>query len=186
MILSIHQPNFMPWVPFFDKMRMCDVFVLLTHCQFEKNGYQNRFQMDNKWWTMRVVKSSINTEIAGKHYVSPHEDWERIKRSLRGYSRTLSMFDDCISEKLADTNTSIIRKIAASLGIKTEIFNDNPTTLHSTERLVDICKQYGADTYIAGAGGRDYMDLSLFERAGITVRFHEVLKQELPILKVLA
>jgi hypothetical protein len=38
----------MPWYPFFEKMQQADVFILLGHCQFEKNGFQNRFSINNK------------------------------------------------------------------------------------------------------------------------------------------
>ena len=37
MILAIHQPNFFPWWPYFEKIEQADMFVFLTHCQFEKN-----------------------------------------------------------------------------------------------------------------------------------------------------
>lgn len=40
-----------------------------------------------------------------------------------------------------------------------------------TGRLVDICKRLGADTYLSGAGGQGYLDLSQFEAAGIRVAF---------------
>ena len=56
MRLAIHQPNFMPWYPFFEKIKNCDKFIMLTHCQFEKNGYQNRFNLNDKWYTMSVKK----------------------------------------------------------------------------------------------------------------------------------
>ncbi len=57
MIISIHQPNFMPWNPFFEKIQQSDMFVCLTQCQFEKNGYQNRFNFNDKWYTMSVKKT---------------------------------------------------------------------------------------------------------------------------------
>ena len=34
----------------------------------------------------------------------------------------------------------------------------------STERIIDLCKKTGADTYLSGAGGKDYMDVTLFEK----------------------
>ena len=59
MIISIHQPNFMPWNPFFEKIQQSDLFVFLTHCQFEKGGYQNRFNYNNKWYTMSTSRGLI-------------------------------------------------------------------------------------------------------------------------------
>ena len=70
MILTIHQPNFMPWYPFFQKMEQADIFVLLGNCQFEKNGFQNRFQMQGLWNTLSVKKGTHS--IIEKQYVNPH------------------------------------------------------------------------------------------------------------------
>ena len=46
MRVSIHQPNFVPWYPFFQKIKEVDKFIILKECQFEKNGYQNRFNFN--------------------------------------------------------------------------------------------------------------------------------------------
>ena len=67
MIVAIHQPNFIPWLPFFDKMAAADVFVILSECQFEKNGFQNRFQR-NGWNTMSVASGLA--PIREKQYVA--------------------------------------------------------------------------------------------------------------------
>jgi hypothetical protein len=42
-----------------------------------------------------------------------------------------------------------------------------------TDRLIDICQTLGADTYLAGQGGADYMDLQRFEENGIQVIVQE-------------
>ncbi|MFH1618387.1 MAG: WbqC family protein [bacterium] len=48
-----------------------------------------------------------------------------------------------------------------------------PVAGRASERLVNLCRRFGADTYLAGAGGRDYMDPGIFEKAGIKVVFQE-------------
>ena len=64
MKISIHQPNFVPWYPFFQKIQQCDKFIILTHCQFEKNGYQNRFNFNDKGWvTLRKTESPNTAKI---------------------------------------------------------------------------------------------------------------------------
>ena len=50
-----------------------------------------------------------------------------------------------------------------------EIVND----LSSTELLVEICKNLNATTYLSGPSGRDYLDIQLFDAAGIKVEFFE-------------
>ena len=80
MILAIHQPNFFPWWPYFEKIEQADMFVFLTHCQFEKNGYQNRFNHNDNWYTMSVKRGM--KPISEKEYLNPIKDWDRIKSNL--------------------------------------------------------------------------------------------------------
>ncbi len=174
MIISIHQPNFIPWYPFFDKIKQSDLFVILKHCQFEKNNYQNRFSYRDKWHTMSVNKGLES--IISKKYLDVDSDWNRIKTNLKDKKYILSNFDDCITENLADTNTKIIIKICNLLKINTKIVYDYPTDLKSNERLIDICKHYGAKTYLAGSGGKNYMDVERFKSEKIDVVFQDLNK----------
>lgn len=160
MKISIHQPNFFPWYPFFQKIEQADLFVILKEVQFEKNNFQNRFNFQNGWYTMSVHKGLV--PIKEKKYFDPYSDWEKIKSKLIKYKIILDQFDDCISNDLLQTNTQIINKICKFLEIKTKIVFDYETKLKSSERLVDICQKYNATTYISGIGGKKYLDLSLF------------------------
>jgi len=184
MIVSIHQPNFMPWLPFFKKIEMVDKFIILQNCQFEKNNFQNRFNIGDKWYTLSVNKGL--EPIVNKKYVKPTDDWLRIKNNLKEYKNVLNVFDDCISESLCETNSNIIKKICNILDIKTEILFDYLTDLKSTERLVDICLKNGATEYVAGSSGRKYMDLKLFDDQNIKVTFQTTNKEDMvPIIEVL-
>ena len=79
-------------------------------------------------------------------------------------------------EFISELNIFMIEHIRTALNLA-----DKPTALASdfklsddpTGRLIDICRALGADTYLAGAGGHDYMDLELFKKAGIKVIFQE-------------
>ena len=152
MIVTIHQPNFMPWYPFFQKIQQADIFVLLGHCQFEKNGFQNRFNLDSRWNTMSVKK--------GLEYINKKQYID-------------SKMDELITDNLYQTNTAIIHHLVKKLDINTKIVEDYPTNLTSTARLVDICKRYGATTYLAGQGGKDYLNEELFKQENIQVIYQE-------------
>src|SRR5207249_11577269 len=41
-VVTIHQPERLPWLGFFDKIRQADVFVMLDHVQYRKRYFQNR------------------------------------------------------------------------------------------------------------------------------------------------
>lgn len=176
MIVTIHQPNFFPWYPFFAKMESADVFVILRHCQFEKNNFQNRFQYNDAWMTMSTNKGL--DPIVEKRYVNPKADWEKIKAKIPSKKNILSKFDDCISDSLYETNYEIIKRATEFLNIKTKIILDEPTELRSTARLVDICKKLGAKKYISGTGGKNYLDLSLFNDANIEVEFQNLKSED--------
>jgi len=182
MIISIHQPNFFPWFPYFEKIMASDKFVFLLNCQFEKNNYQNRFFMDGKWFTMSVSRHS--GLILDKEYLNPEKDWKKIKNALPQYN--LSIFDECFylgTNNLAVINCAIILKIAHLLNIPPGRFSvDWSTDLTGSERLYDICKTYGGDIYLSGESGKKYLDLEKF--TDIKVQFHENKRKE-PILKCL-
>lgn len=171
MTVTIHQPNFVPWYPFFEKIKQADIFIILGHCQFEKNGYQNRFFLKGKWNTMSTKKGLVS--IREKSYINPKGDWNKIKAHLGEYKELLSEMDSLIVEDLFTTNFNIIKHLIQKLNIKTQVVEDYKTDLTSTDRLVDLCKHYKATTYLAGQGGKDYLDETLFEREGIRVSYQE-------------
>ena len=182
MKIAIHQPNFIPWYPFFQKIEAADIFVILSNCQFEKNNFQNRFNMNEKWFTMSTNKGleKINKKI----YVNPNRDWIKIKKTLYNYN--LEIFNDCISESLYNTNKNIIKKICKLLNIKTKIVEDYDTNLKGTERLIDICKSLNAKSYISGIGGKKYMESNLFSKHNIELIFQnekDMIKK--PVLEIL-
>lgn len=183
MKIAIHQPNFMPWASFFDKMKDVDMFVILTECQFEKGGFQNRFNINDKWFTMSV-SSGHQSSILDKKYLNPEKDWKDIYSRLKKYRKILDRFTQFVDPSLSKMNTRIILEISKILFGKVNVVLDYPTTLTSTDRLVDICNHFKATTYLAGSSGANYMDLEKFKQAGVTVEF-QTPKDTRPILEVL-
>lgn len=170
MLIAIHQPNFMPWYPFFQKMAAVDTFVILGHCQFEKNNYQNRFHMNGLWNTMSVNGGS-HDNIVDKRYVSHQQDWAKIKKRLFQYNP--ARFDKHISGELFRTNVGIIREISTILGIRCEIREDKRTTLTGTARIIEICKEFNATDYLSGTGAVKYLDQTAFADNGITLHVQD-------------
>ena len=171
MIVTIHQPDFVPWYPLFKKINSSDLFVILTQCQFEKNGRQNRFFYNERWHTMSVNKGLESIYL--KKYVNPEEDWYKIKENLKDKRSILDQYDAYVSSNLAKMNTDIIIKTMSLLDIKTDVDFDFTTNLKGTDRLVEICKSKGASTYLSGPSGSSYLDLEKFKDAGIKVEFFE-------------
>jgi len=176
--IAIHQPNFFPHLAFFEKMAQSDVFVVMGHCQFEKNGYQNRFFYLDRWYTMPTEKGL--RPICEKQYVKPQTAFEVLAKRLP----KLEQFKDCITTSLFKTNFQIIEQVANFRQIKTQLVFDYPIDLTGTERLVDLCTHYEADTYLSGPSGLKYLDMEQFHRAGIDVIFQETSESK-PIIDLL-
>lgn len=182
MRIAIHQPNLIPWMPYFQKIQESDAFVFLGHCQYEKGNYQNRFNIGDKWHTMCVEKGRLKDNIIEKQYKDPMNYWVKILEK----HPNLNIFTECVTESLYDTNTEIIKKACEVMDIKTTFLEDYKTSFKGTQRLVDICVHYGANEYLSGISGRHYLDVSLFKHHGIKVIFQDekdMIKQ--PLVNIL-
>lgn len=171
MKVAIHQPNFFPWRPFFEKMAAVDTFVILTRCQFSREHYQHRFKYKDQWYTMGVADVKHPDIILNKRYSDPVGDWLKIKRRLPEHADWLSQFDVNIGPELWMVNFAILRRIQEQLGIKTEVIFDPIPSCTGTDRLIEICKSLNADTYLAGQSGASYMEPEKFHKAGIKVEY---------------
>jgi WbqC-like protein len=171
MIVTCHQCNFFPYEGVIAKAQRADVFVALTHVQFTRNNYHNRFALQGVWHTLSVNQRL--EPLVDKVYRQPQVDWLAIKRRLPAYHAQLERFDDLISPRLVDTNLAIIRRLFLALGITARVELDYPTELMRTERLVDLCRYYNAKQYLSGPSGHEYLDVGLFERQGIEVVYQE-------------
>jgi hypothetical protein len=92
MILSIHQPNYLPWLGFFDKIKQSDIFVIFDNVQYPrgKNHFSNRNKIKipnkGKWLTVPVAgKSEIKNfnEIGFKNDTWKEEHLRLLKSILR-------------------------------------------------------------------------------------------------------
>ncbi len=182
--LAAHQPQYLPWLGFFDKLAQADVFVVLDNVQFKKNEWQNRNRIKSAngvQWVTVPVGHRFGQTIAQVE-VRENEPWRRkhLRALESSYSRAAG-FDALMPvlakvleqrwSHLAPLNVELIQRLAERLGIDTELrlgseleARDDPTL-----RLVDLCTRLEADTYLSGAGA-DYLDTQAFADAGIDVQ----------------
>jgi hypothetical protein len=187
--LAAHQPQYLPWLGYFDKMDRADLFVLIDTVQYKKNEWQNRNRIRTAagWqWLTVPVHHRFPMRI-DQVRVDERSGWRRrhVESLRQAYARAphrdgiLPAIEALLAQPydgLAGLNTASVRLLAGLLGIATPIrvsssidgVADGPD-----ERLIDLCVRHGCDTYLAGQGGRDYMDLERWRRAGIRVEFQE-------------
>lgn len=184
MIVAIHQPQYLPWLGYFDKIDKSDVFVLLDNVQYKKNEWQNRNRIKTargwQWITVPVLYK-FPQRIRGVR-INNRVNWreKHLHALVCNYSKSpyfgdhRSFFEHTYNrnwEYLVDINTHMIKYLVKVLGITTKILIASDFSLrdHPTERLIDICKAVGADTYLSGVDGARYMDMEKFMQAKIKV-----------------
>jgi hypothetical protein len=188
MITLIHQPEFMPWLGFFDKLARSDVFVIYDDVQFEKNGFQNRNKILTahgwKWLSVPIVHNYPelikDVKISGTDWKKDHLNKITFSYKKAPYfEKYYPLIEDAISanhELLIDLNLHIIRNIANALGIKVKMIRSSEFSYEGkekNEKLISICKSVGSDRYLVGSGGRSYTDEKMFSDAGIKLLWHD-------------
>ncbi|MBI2463481.1 WbqC family protein [Candidatus Peregrinibacteria bacterium] len=185
MIITIHQPEYLPWLGFFDRIIKSDIFVILDHVQYQKNCNINRNRIKNangpEWLTVPVYKKMDHMEIS-KVQIQNNLEWreKHYKTIVMNYAKAahFAQFHDLIKgiyeqnwDSISELDTAIIMNILEKLGVKKKIYKSsslNPIG-KSTDMLVDICKKLNGDAYLSGEGGKRYMDTKAFDDAGIKI-----------------
>jgi len=189
MKLAAHQPQYLPWLGFFDKMDRVDLFVLLDTVQFKKNEWQNRNRIRTadgwQWLTVPVHhRFPMTIREVGVDETTPwrrkHREALRIQYARAGCGAAIRPGVEALLQEpcahLADLNTRTVRTLAALLGVRTPIVLASSLERlpeGADERLVELCRRFGCGTYLAGAGGKAYMDPEPYRRADVRVEFQE-------------
>jgi len=100
-VVAIHQPNFFPWLGFFDKIIRSDVFVVLDHTQFPKSegNWSNRVRLavngEAAWVTMPVRRDYAGFRRIDEMRIDNRAPWRRkLVQLLRtNYGRALAFRD---------------------------------------------------------------------------------------------
>lgn len=191
MLVTIHQPEHLPWLGFFDKMRQADVFVLLDTTQFAKEDFQNRNRIKTQsgpvWLTVPVFKTGRSNQSILEVEIDDSRKWRsRCWNLIREHYRDAPyfadhqpFFQDLYARKwtrLADLNLIIIRYLAEHLGLSTKLVLASELGIYergATKVLLAICRLLGADEYLSGKYGRQYLDETQFAEHGIQVRYQD-------------
>jgi len=184
-IVAIHQPQFIPWIPYFDKILQSDIFVLLDDVQFQKNGLQNRNRIKGpggpQWITVPVVHAFgqriRETRIASPRAIEKH--WRTIRQCYSNsafFREILPLIADCLqssTDMLNELNCCIIENILGYIGYQGNVYRQSSLHIEgrSNDLLLSICRYLGANCYLAGQGSKAYLQRELFAQSGIDVIF---------------
>ncbi|MEJ0077019.1 MAG: WbqC family protein [Alphaproteobacteria bacterium] len=186
MIVAIHQPHFLPWAGYFNKLANADCFILLDNVQYRKNYFQNRTLIRHptlaecKWLTV-PVHAKLSTDHQDIAIADPN--WrQRALNKIHGAYRNAPYFDsyfgsieqlflEC-ADLLVDVNFQSLRFITKILDLSTTITRASTiTTAQEPNRLLALCRAVGATGYITGEGWGEH-NTEVFEVEGAGIRVH--------------
>ena len=186
MVVTIHQPDFLPWLGFFDRWAKSALYIVLDDVQFIRRGWQHRDKIKTahgiKWFTVPVIRNGRYLQQIKDVEISYQDEWmeARLNALHAAYAKApnfISVYDrikDAFSKRhrlLADLNMGLLKYCADMLQIETPlIFSSSlQKDLERTERLIHLVKAVGGDTYLTGLGSMDYLDEGAFIKEGIKV-----------------
>lgn len=199
MNVVILQPGYLPWLGFFDQLRRADVFVYYDDVQYDKHGWRNRNRIKTQtgplWLTVPVRHSGLGQPRILDVEIDARTPWARkhvatVKQAYSGapFQRMyLPALEDLLQrrwERLVDLDIAVVDLMAQWFGMAPRI--ERSSELHvcgdRSERLVQICRHFGATTYLSGGAAETYLDQPLFAKHGMAVELQRFKHPEYPQL----
>ncbi|HEV7509610.1 MAG TPA: WbqC family protein [Thermoanaerobaculia bacterium] len=187
--IAILQSSYIPWKGYFDIIGKVDEFVLYDDVQYTKNDWRNRNRIKTQsgaaWLTIPVLlkgrfgQTIREAEIRDRSWAVRH--WKSLQTS---YSRAAffpalgpairNLYESTAEERsLSAVNELFLHALCGLLGISTRITRSADYELSGdrTERLIRLCEQAGATTYLTGPSARAYLEVESFAARGIDVHW---------------
>lgn len=193
------QPGYLPWLGFFDQLRRADVFVYYDDVQYDTHGWRNRNRIKTQsgpiWLTVPVRHAGLGLPSILDVEIDPRTPWARkhVQSIRQAYARApfvkryLPALEELLQrrwERLVDLDIACVDLLAEGLGGRRRIERSSALGIpgDQSERLVNICRHFGASRYVSGAAARSYLDVALFERHGIAVEWQDYVHPAYPQL----
>lgn len=190
MILAAHQPAYLPWLGYFDKIIRSDIFIFLDTVQFEKNSFTNRNKVKTSqgpvWLTVPLItKGHLNLTL-NQMEIDNRRNWreKHLKTIIQNYKKSprLQEYSGKI-EALYQKEHVFFSELCwdqlmfwfKEMGIEKKVVRSSnlPVTSKKSDLILDLCRHFGADHYLSGSLGRNYLDEDKFQQAGIKIEYQD-------------
>ncbi len=188
MVVSIHQPDYLPYLGYFYKMYSADTFIFLDNVQFSSGNMHN--------WNNILTGSAVTrlkipvayrfgdnlTQVACKYELGWVEKHLRLIREAYSgapfFDEVYPVLEDLIGreyDSLADLNICLNTEIARRLGITCKIVkaSDIPCEGKKESLVINLCRAVGGDCYISGLGAKNYQDEQDFAEQGVVLKYSD-------------
>ena len=187
MIVSIHQPNYLPWAGYFYKISNSDVFVFLDCVYSSKISYVKRTLFktakNERYLTVPVGKKNIpiNQILLPKDSAWKAKHLNFLQEILRNtpffdiyYSDLKQFYMDNNAKLLSEFNINLVKYLLNKMQIETKIYVESEIEYKPggrNERLINICKKFNANLYLSGNGAKEYNDEELFSEHNVKIMY---------------
>ena len=187
--VAVSQSNYIPWIGYFEMISSVSDFVFLDNVQYTNRDWRNRNQIktpQGKLWLSLEVDyknkesliqevSIVGKNIRAKHLESIRRNYRRSKYFDQVYPQIEQMYNDFQGNSLSGFNQHLIETLSRNLGIQTRFHNarDYQQEADPSKRILQICKQLGAVTYVSGPAAKGYLDIEVFHLNNVKVEWFE-------------
>lgn len=200
MKLAIMQPYFMPYIGYFQLIKMVDKFIFYDDVTFIKQGWINRNQIliNNQAKMFSIPLSNASSHVLIKDVLISEIAYQKWKKSFlnsiifsykkaKNYSKINALIEKILEkrpETISELAIKSVVEVAQYLDLKTEfeICSDvySNTYLSGQNRVLDICINEKATTYINPVGGMELYSKSVFQEKNIKLLFIKANKSVYP------
>lgn len=190
MILTAHQPVYLPWLGLFHKIAISDAYCYFDDVQYQVKDWNNRNKIKtadgDAWLTVPVLTKGYREKKFWQIEINNTVDWRKKhwRTIYLNYKKTpffdkyAAYFEELYKKDwrfLSDLNESMLKWFLAALGIKVDYFKASAMHFqgYKLELVLDMCKKLKADIYIFGALGKDYAEKEKFSQAGVKIYFQD-------------
>lgn len=186
MTVGIMQPYLFPYIGYFQLIHAVDQFVIYDDVNHIVRGWINRNNIlvngEKQLFSISLLGASSNKRI---NEIDILDDFEKFEKTMAlAYAKAphkeqvLALIADICSypgRNLAQFIGNSLKKITDYLGIETEFLYSSSlkkdNSLRGQDKIIAICKERRASTYINAIGGMELYDKAAFETSGIELKF---------------
>lgn len=191
MRIAVMQPYIFPYMGYFQMIHAVDKFVFYDDVNFIKRGWinRNRILVNKKdcLFTVPLKKASqhnlinesfINNDMYSSWRTKFLETLQQNYKKSPCFNQVFPIIESILGthvQVISDLAMTSILQISAYIGIQTEFIVSSQAyqnqSLNRSERLINICKQEGANHYINAIGGVELYQKDEFKKHGIQLNF---------------
>jgi hypothetical protein len=183
--ICIHQPDFAPYLGFFQRLLISHQFIILDDVKFIRDGWQHRDRIKSKYgptWLTLSMRRGSHQQLINEVELSEAPEWIdsnlNLLRECYGKARYFAEVLPRVEGIYRADHRLMIDFNCALLDLALEYFDitipisrasEHNVNATSSARLLALVQARQGDAYLTGTGSRDYLNEEIFRSAGVRV-----------------